>query len=176
MKQDPDGEEVVMAPGTVQDLDRILAIEQESFASPWTRRMLEAELEGSNPFSRVVTARLGEGAQGEILGYVCFWVVFDELRLMDLAVASNRRRQGVARALVRYALACGREAGAERALLEVRVSNAAARSLYEGLGFRQTALRARYYSRPEEDAVLMEKASLGEPAEAVLFSQTGGGE
>lgn len=176
MKQDPREGAVVMAPGTMRDLDRILAIEQECFATPWTRRMLAAELEGSNPFSRVVTARLGDGPHGEIVGYICFWIVFDELRLMDLAVVQKRRRQGVARALVRYALACGREAGAERALLEVRVSNAAARGLYESLGFRRTALRARYYSQPEEDAVLMEKASLDEPAEAVLFSQTGGGE
>ena len=170
------GEKLTMGPGTVQDLDRILAIEQESFTTPWTRRMLEAELEGSNPFSRVAIARAGQGTDSQVVGYICFWIVFDELRVMDLAVARDWRRRGVARALVQHALACGRNGGAERALLEVRASNTAARRLYEGLGFRQVALRAGYYSQPEEDAVLMERASLVEAAEPVLSSQTGGGE
>ncbi len=121
--------------------------------------MLEAELQ--NPFSRLLTARLmPDGRTGEIVGYLCLWIVFEELRLMNLAVEAGSRRRGVAKALVLHALSLARDRGAERAVLEVRASNDAARRLYEGLGFRQVALRARYYSNPIEDAVLMQRESV----------------
>jgi ribosomal-protein-alanine N-acetyltransferase len=146
-------------PAQREDLDRLVAIEQASFTAPWTRKMLEAELQ--NPFSRLLTARLmPDGRTGEIVGYLCLWIVFEELRLMNLAVEAGSRRRGVAKALVLHALSLARDRGAERAVLEVRASNDAARRLYEGLGFRQVALRARYYSNPIEDAVLMQRESV----------------
>jgi ribosomal-protein-alanine N-acetyltransferase len=146
-------------PAQREDLDRLVAIEQASFTAPWTRKMLEAELQ--NPFSRVLTARqISDGRTGEIVGYLCLWIVFEELRLMNLAVEAGSRRRGIAKALVLHALSLARDRGAERAVLEVRASNDAARRLYEGLGFRQVALRARYYSNPIEDAVLMQRESV----------------
>jgi ribosomal-protein-alanine N-acetyltransferase len=120
--------------------------------------MFEAELDG-NPFSYLLTARLiCEGAPtDEIIGFICFWLVFEELRVMDLAVKPLARRQGVASELIRRMLTIGRERGAHRAMLEFRASNTAARGLYERFGFRQTSIRARYYGNPIEDAVLMER-------------------
>lgn len=161
---------LLIRPGTRHDLERLLRIEQVSFSAPWTRKMFEAELEG-NPFGHFFTAHLIQGGGGPeepggIAGYICFWVVFEELRLMNLAVDPSVRRQGIATQLVRYALAVGRDRGAVRADLEVRVSNAAARHLYERLGFRQIALRAKYYANPTEDAVLMEMDLLAEKVEA----------
>jgi len=86
--------------------------------------------------------------------------VFEELRLMNLAVEAGSRRRGIAKELVLHALSLARDRGAERAVLEVRASNHAARRLYEGLGFRQVAVRARYYTDPIEDAVLMQRESV----------------
>jgi ribosomal-protein-alanine N-acetyltransferase len=140
---------------TERDLDRILRIEQESFSAPWTRKMFEAELT-QNPFGRLYVARAAEAPQ-DLVGYVCFWAVFEELRLMTLAVEPSRRRQGIGRALLHEALALGRAEGATKALLEVRASNTAAVQMYEESGFRRTAVRARYYVNPVEDAVLMER-------------------
>lgn len=74
---------------------------------------------------------------------------------MNLAVASERRRRNLATSLVRQALDEARDAQAKRALLEVRVSNEAARRLYRGLGFRETGNRKDYYRNPVEDAILM---------------------
>ena len=150
---------VHIEPATRQDCDQLLRIEKESFPAPWTRKMFDAELDG-NPFSHLYVARsVQEGCagleQGEVVGYVCFWVVFDELRFMNLAVERSARRRGIARALVRHALTLGRDRGAVRAVLEVRASNEAARCLYEQAGFRQMAARAKYYTNPIEDAVLM---------------------
>jgi len=139
---------------TARDLDRIVQIEQESFSVPWTRKMFEAELT-QNPFGHLHVARPAE-LPYNLVGYVCFWVVFEELRLMTLAVAPSRRRQGIGRTLLHHAMAMGRKQGTTKALLEVRASNAVAVRMYEESGFHRTAVRTRYYANPIEDAVLME--------------------
>jgi ribosomal-protein-alanine N-acetyltransferase len=151
---------LVLERGTNRDLDSIMRIEQEAFSMPWTRKMFEVELD-SNPFGHLVTARR-EHSDGALIGYICYWVVFEELRLMTLAVDRSMRRQGVATALVRHALTQGLALGASRATLEVRASNEAAHRLYERMGFRQVAVRANYYRTPVEDAVLMEMDQLAE--------------
>ncbi|MBM4122084.1 MAG: ribosomal-protein-alanine N-acetyltransferase [Nitrospira sp.] len=150
----------VIEPATTEDLDQILCIEQRSFSEPWTRKMFEAEFTG-NPFAHFAVARsTAAGEARGIMAYIVFWLVFEELRLMNLAVEPTMRRRGLATALVRHALVVGRERGARRAVLEVRASNEAARCLYERMGFAQVALRAKYYTNPIEDALLMESALL----------------
>lgn len=152
---------VIIEPATSGVLDEVLAIEEACFSAPWTRKMLAAELSG-NQFAHFLVAKCPDPLSGSlaVAGYFCFWVVFEEVRLMNLAVLSPFRRQGIATKLVCTALQTGMERGATRAMLEVRVSNHEAQTLYHRLGFRQTARRARYYVNPEEDAVLMEMAPL----------------
>jgi ribosomal-protein-alanine N-acetyltransferase len=147
---------LVIEPATRDDLDCLVRLEQASFTAPWTRKMFEAELDG-NPFSRLLVARPhpGRGDASDAVGYACFWVVFEELRIMNLAVAPAARRHGIARALIRRALAQGLAGGATRAVLEVRASNVAAVRLYEAEGFTAYAVRAAYYRDPIEDALLM---------------------
>ena len=135
------------------DLEAILEIEQASFSEPWTPKMIAAELEG-NPFASFLVARQAEG--GAIQGYICYWIVFEELRLMNLAVPFARRHRGIATALVRHALQDGCRQGGRRALLEVRASNIVALALYGKFGFQRVGRRTRYYANPVEDAILME--------------------
>ena len=144
-------------PFHARDLDDVLAIEQASFSEPWTRGMFEAELQG-NPFGRFLGAfRPGEASPAKpLLGYICYWVVFEELRLMNLAVRQDCRRQGIASRLVRYAMEEGITQGTTRALLEVRAGNHVGRQLYQALGFRQYGCRRSYYTNPHEDAILMQ--------------------
>ena len=124
--------EWVIEPATVEALPDILQIEDSCFSAPWTRKMLEAELSG-NPFAHFLLAKRvtpGEAGSVTIVGYLCFWVVFEEVRLMNLAVIESMRRKGIARTLVSRALELGVAQAAVRALLEVRASNYAAHSLY----------------------------------------------
>ena len=140
-----------------RDLDAVLAIERDSFSVPWTREMFEAELLG-NPFSRAVGAfgKMEAGPATQLLGYIGYWVVFEELRLMTLAVRWDCRRRGIASHLVRHALQEGMTQGTTRALLEVRACNHVGQQLYQTLGFRQYGRRQSYYTNPEEDAILMQ--------------------
>ena len=149
--------DVRVQPLVPSDLDDVLAIERASFAAPWNRTMFDCELL-RNPFGRLYGALLDRptGPGTTLLGYVCYWVVFDELRLMNLAVHPDHRRHGIARRLIRYALGDGLDQGTTRALLEVRASNTAARRFYHVLGFQQYGQRTAYYTNPSEDAILMQ--------------------
>ncbi|WP_455377021.1 ribosomal protein S18-alanine N-acetyltransferase [Petrachloros mirabilis] len=145
-------------PATLDSISEILSIEEACFSAPWTRRMIETEFSG-NPFAHFILARQLGGAEPfgrMIVGYLCYWIVFEEVRLMNLAVIESMRRRGIARSLVSNALQAGFAQSAHRAVLEVRSSNAAAQALYQGLGFHQVAVRPKYYNNPLEDAVLME--------------------
>ena len=146
-----------IVPATPESLPLILKIEEACFSAPWTRKMLEAEFSG-NPFAHFWLAkREGEaGSVESIVGYLCYWIVFEEVRLMNLAVIESMRHRGIARSLVTAALETGLSQSAHRAVLEVRASNRAAQTLYQGFGFQQTAVRPKYYHNPVEDAVLME--------------------
>jgi len=150
--------EWVIEPATVEALPDILKIEEACFSAPWTRKMLEAELSG-NPFAHFILAKRvpqGETGSVSVVGYLCFWVVFEEVRLMNLAVIESMRHKGIARALVTEALEVGAGQAAIRAVLEVRASNQAAHTLYRGLGFRDVTTRPKYYNHPIEDALLMQ--------------------
>jgi ribosomal-protein-alanine N-acetyltransferase len=145
-------------PATIEALPDILKIEEACFSAPWTRKMLEAELSG-NPFAHFLLAKRtssGEAGSVSIVGYLCFWVVFEEVRLMNLAVIESMRHKGIARALVTRALEVGLEQAALCAVLEVRASNHAAHAFYRSLGFRDVTIRPKYYTNPIEDALLME--------------------
>jgi ribosomal-protein-alanine N-acetyltransferase len=141
---------------SLQDFEAMLEIEQVSFSVPWSRKSFEAELLG-NKFSHFLAARSEDssGGTGPLVGYICFWLVFEELRFLNLAVLPGLRRKRVASQLVARAIGFGFSQGSQRGLLEVRESNQAAQELYKKFGFTVYAKRKSYYTNPDEDAILM---------------------
>lgn len=112
-------------------------------------RLSEEELraELSLPWSRIWGAH--EDGQG-VVAFAVFWHVTDEVHLLNLATRPDRRRKGVARALMASLLDYARENHVRQVLLEVRPSNLAAIELYRSLGFRETRTRPAYYQDGED--------------------------
>jgi ribosomal-protein-alanine N-acetyltransferase len=143
---------------SLADLDAVLAIETESFTSPWTREMYVAELENVG----VSFCYLARDESAKIIGFCSFWRVLDELHINNLAVTPAHRRRGIGTALLTYVLNQGARLGARRATLEVRRSNDQARHLYERLGFATAGVRRAYYTNPVEDALVLWREHLAD--------------
>jgi ribosomal-protein-alanine N-acetyltransferase len=96
-----------------------------------------------------------------IVGYGGFWLVSDEVHLVNLCVDKPYRRCGIATTLLRFLLSRGAEKGARYSTLEVRSSNTPAINLYRSFGFREVAIRKGYYTDTGEDAIVMLLDNLG---------------
>jgi ribosomal-protein-alanine N-acetyltransferase len=146
------------------DLDGVQDVDRASFSMPWTRAMYEQELMHRDQAFIAVLRLPGT----PVAGYCAYRIVADELQINNVAVRPEHRRRGYGRALVEFALRHARNAGAATAFLEVRRSNQGARQLYHELGFTLAAQRPRYYSKPEEDALVMTRdvRILGQDPEA----------
>ena len=92
---------------------------------------------------------------GAIVGYVVALEAADEGEILNLAVAPAGRRSGLGRALVERILEALTASGVRQVYLEVRESNAPARSLYAAHGFKEAGRRKQYYRRPVEDAIVL---------------------
>jgi len=137
------------------DLPRVMEIERAAFSHPWSEELVRREL--SHDFSTVLLAVAVAAGEEECHGFIITWLVHDELHVLNVAVAPEARRRGVARALLGEAEARGRAEGARVATLEVRRSNGAAIGLYRSLGYGEVGMRPRYYAEDGEDALVMDK-------------------
>jgi len=149
---------VVIEPMAVDDLAEVQAIEKASFSSPWPPHAYRSELE-SNRLAQYLVARVDD----EVAGYGGMWLMVDEAHITTFAVHPSWRRQRIGERLLLAFLDLAVDRGAREAALEVRLSNLAARRLYEKDGFRPVGLRPRYYSDDNEDALIMTTDALTEP-------------
>ena len=134
----------------VEDIAAVHAVERQSFPTPWPAYTFRQELE-SNRMARYLVARVG----GEVVAYAGIWLMVDEAHVTTFAVLPSWRRLGIGSRLLLEVLELAVALGASSATLEVRLSNQAARALYERFGFRPVGLRPRYYSDNNEDALIM---------------------
>ena len=134
-----------------EDLPEVMAIERDSFPLPWSESSFLYELRKNKDVATLKVARL----ESILVGYVCYWLLFKEVHIMNLAVRQDFRKQGIGESLIRAALKEARDKGGESATLEVRASNIPAIRLYEKLGFGVAAIRRDYYDTPKENALVM---------------------
>lgn len=138
----------VFGPASPQDISAIAAIEEGS-PQAWTAKALEAELRHDPPTLFVLRV------SDRVVAFVVARVHPPEMDIVNIAVATNHRRRGLGRILVRSLLDEARGAGISSVFLEVREGNEAARHLYGNCGFTETQKRRGFYRNPTEDAVLM---------------------
>jgi ribosomal-protein-alanine N-acetyltransferase len=136
-----------------RDIDEIIAIETDSFPTPWSANIFRSEI--ASPISRLLVARVSHERGERVAGYLVYWHVADELHLHNIAVRRDMRRRGIASRLLGEAMrrSCLKEA--RWVTLEVRRSNNSAQRFYEKFGFSVRGVRPGYYTDTREDALIM---------------------
>ena len=134
-----------------EHLSAVAEIEQISFSDPWSVESLELML-GEQAMGLVAIE------DGRLLGYVGMMCVLDEGQIINVATHPDSRRRGVGRSLMIAIEQSAKERGIVFLSLEVRESNAAARSLYSSLGWVECGIRKNFYSKPTENACIMTKS------------------
>ncbi len=134
-----------------RDASSVLAMEEAGMDAPWTAAQIASELR--------FPASIGFAAEADagLLGFALFRYYPPECELLRLVVHPLSRRQKVASSLLSHALPHLTALGCDVCFLEVRASNLAARQLYAAHGFNEDGRRKRYYSQPEEDALLFHR-------------------
>ena len=138
------------------DLDRVTEIGMNLPHAPhWPRWVYEAVLDPAFPKRVGLVAEMAE--TGKIAGFVVAGILLPQAELESIAVSADQQRCGIGRKLLSAMVEELKAAGASEFILEVRASNEQARGFYLSLGWRENGRRQRYYTDPEEDAVLMSR-------------------
>ena len=134
-----------------QHIAQIAALERICFSDPWSEKSVAEER--NNPLSCWLVCV----EAGRVLGYVGSQTVLGETDMMNVAVAPEARRQGIAEMLILALVEQLKKRDSHCLTLEVRASNAPAIALYEKLRFSQVGRRPNYYRNPKEDALILRK-------------------
>ncbi|MEO8226140.1 MAG: ribosomal protein S18-alanine N-acetyltransferase [Gemmatimonadota bacterium] len=133
------------------DVGALVALERRCFSDPWSEASFREAVDASWSFGLVV-----DGSDG-LAGYLIARDAGGSGEILNLAVAHEQRRTGLARRLLDAGLAALAARSVEEVFLEVRGSNVPAQALYTGAGFHVVGARAGYYRSPKEDALVLRR-------------------
>ncbi|MDQ6999228.1 MAG: ribosomal protein S18-alanine N-acetyltransferase [Mariprofundus sp.] len=143
-------EHITLRAGNSEDVEAVYQLNREVFSECWSRTSIYSAIESGYDL------QLCE-SQGCIIAYLLSLNVLDQVEIMQIAVSSDYRRQGLASRMTNSFVASHPEVTSM--MLEVRLSNDAARACYARLGFEEVGYRKNYYAPDAsgfcEDAVLM---------------------
>ena len=137
------------------DINQLVALEANHAVSPWSFAMFQDELQlGSH-------CRILHEGDGRCIGYLIARLLLDEWHIMILAIAPSYRCRGGAKQLIKELMLRAASDDSRAVMLEVRVSNLAARKLYQDMGFNLLYTRKSYYrlGSGREDAIVMDYRS-----------------
>jgi ribosomal-protein-alanine N-acetyltransferase len=143
---------------TLGSLDAVVQVELLAYTHPWSRGNFADSLKAGYQ-AQLLTA--GSGPATVLLGYFVAMKGVDEVHLLNITVAPEYQRQGWARIMLDALAIWARGQGAQWLWLEVRISNARAKAVYERYGFHHVGLRRSYYpssaqgTNKREDALVM---------------------
>lgn len=131
------------------DLDQVVALEQQAFSHPWSRKLYLDALTSYECWMMLV--------EGEHVGHGVISQVLDEAHLLNIAVAVEQQGRGLGLQLLEHLMQRATERGCVECFLELRASNQSAYRLYERFGFNEIGRRRDYYPAPggHEDALVM---------------------
>lgn len=138
-----------LRPMTVDDLERVMAIEPRAYEFPWSEGIFRDCL-------RVGYCCWCYEENDELLGYGVMSVAAGESHILNLTVRPESQRKGIGRKLMKNFIQLAQRHHAETLMLEVRPSNVSAIRLYESMGFNEISRRRNYYPAHggREDALI----------------------
>jgi [ribosomal protein S18]-alanine N-acetyltransferase len=158
--------QITIVPMRMDDVARVIEIEQASFPTPWPRDAYAHELR-ENRLACYLVARM----MHQVVGYTGMWIILDEAHVTTIAVAPEHRRRRIGERLLVALLDEAMRRGARWVTLEVRKTNAGAQTLYRKYGFKEIGVRRGYYSDNREDAIVMWTGNVWEHAFQARFKQ-----
>ena len=135
---------------TVEDLDQVMLLELACFSVPWTQESFKKELTENKLAHYIVIEE-----ENQIVGYGGVWYIVDEGHITNVAIHPDHRKKGLGKQLVDAMKDMAIQNDIILMTLEVRVSNVAAITLYERMGFLEAGIRPKYYTDNQEDALIM---------------------
>lgn len=154
------------APMTGEDLEQVVALEEQAFPSPRSAAFYRQEVTQNRYANYWVLHAVPVGAPvtyALVVAYGGYWLMGEDAHIVSIAVDPQWRRQGLAEWLMLELIATAWQQGAHLVTLEMRVSNSAAGALYHKLGFQEVGRRKRYYRDNDEDALLFSLERLQDP-------------
>lgn len=133
------------------DLAQVAEIEKQIFSLPWSLESFRESMMLEH------TIYLVAEEQGKVMGYCGMYRVFNEGEIVNVAVANEYRRCGVAKELLERLFEESAALKVDNFFLEVRESNEPAITLYKKLGFIEAGIRKNFYEKPTENAIFMWK-------------------
>ena len=151
-------------------LDSVVRVEQSAYAHPWTLGNFTDSLKSGYEAQMLVAGTSLEPSAAELLGYFVAMKGVDEVHLLNLTVAPTHQRRGWARVMLDALAIWARGNGVQWLWLEVRVSNARAKAIYEHYGFREVGVRRDYYPEGGNAAGHPHKTPQREDASVMSFA------
>jgi len=140
-----------------EDLADVVAIEREAHPRAWSEENFLSEMRRPCAYAFVAHHK------HRLLGYLIFWMICDEVHLLNLSIHPDFRGRGMGKKLMTFLIDFAHRSGAKWIGSEVRRSNRAALALYRSFGFREHGVRKGYYQDTHEDGILLEREFDREP-------------
>ena len=148
--QNPYPNNLTYEPMHADDLQQVLAIENQCFEDPWSATYFRLSVKRPRSNEYLYVAR----REQTVVGYIIFYILHEEAQILNIAVLPACQRQGIGKYLLASALKMIQADGEREVFLEVAVSNLPAQYLYRQFGFRICGIRKNYYGRYKDAYVL----------------------
>ncbi len=139
---------------TTADLEGTAALEKLCFHQPWSASSLELLTKEGIGVGYLCTLPAAQPPM--VTAYGGMLIAVDEGQITNIAVHPDHRGQGLGLAIVEALIKHAKAERLANITLEVRVSNLPAISLYHKVGFTEIGRRKNFYTKPTEDALIME--------------------
>lgn len=134
---------------TRRHLPEVVRIESQSFGNAWNEEQFLAmgDRIGCDKFVAI--------SGGHVVGYLFCDLHRDFMRIINIAVHPEFRRQGIGVALVQKLINRLSTGTRSRISLEVRETNLVAQQFFRAIGFRASVTLKNFYNDTTDDAYLM---------------------